>query len=178
MKLTRNKYLTWKRLRVGKRRICSLAWRESWYAWTHGSRRMVFVSFVSYSLALAELSFCWFLLRLPPELWPPLLPISLMCSLFLLTISPPFLPALRASSLFHSWATPCLWAARPPSLAICLCLSGLMAAKPRLLLPLLRPLVVSLFDTCLSEDCWSICSRLSIPWFSDWPLWSDITLYI
>ncbi len=31
---------------------------------------------------------------------------------------PPLRPATRASSLVHSWAVPCSWAARPPLLAI------------------------------------------------------------
>jgi hypothetical protein len=45
--------------------------------------------------------------------------------------APPLRPAERASSLVHSWAVPCLCAARPPLLAISRCLWGSIEANPR-----------------------------------------------
>src|SRR5215218_8134953 len=111
-----------------------------------------------------------------------------MCSRLRLTICPPFLPASLASSLLHSCATPCLWAARPPSLAISFCFPGSMAANPRLedLLPPLsfsESLLLSFSESLLplpeaSPPILEIscCSWLSIepnprldcslPWFS------------
>jgi hypothetical protein len=44
---------------------------------------------------------------------------------------PPFLPAIRASSLFHSCALPVIWETIPPILAILRCFSRLIVANPR-----------------------------------------------
>jgi len=45
--------------------------------------------------------------------------------------SPPFLPAILASSLVNSCAVPFWWAARPPLAAIARCAWGSIAANPR-----------------------------------------------
>src|SRR4051812_3063734 len=53
--------------------------------------------------------------------------------------SPPFLPAIRASSLVNSCAVPFWWAARPPLAAIARCAWGSIAANPRGVLRLTPP---------------------------------------
>ena len=55
--------------------------------------------------------------------------------------SPPFLPAILASSLVNSCAVPFWWAARPPFAAIARCAWGSIAANPRGVLRLTPPVL-------------------------------------
>lgn len=55
--------------------------------------------------------------------------------------SPPFLPAILASSLVNSCAVPFWWAARPPLAAIARCAWGSIAANPRGVLRLAPPVL-------------------------------------
>src|ERR1700680_2650189 len=55
--------------------------------------------------------------------------------------SPPFLPAILASSLVNSCAVPFWWAARPPFAAIARCACGSIAANPRGVLRLIPPVL-------------------------------------
>ena len=55
--------------------------------------------------------------------------------------SPPFLPAILASSLVNSCAVPFWWAARPPFAAIARCARGSIAANPRGVLRLTPPVL-------------------------------------
>jgi len=92
--------------------------------------------------------------------------------------SPPFLPAILASSLVNSCAVPFWWAARPPLAAIARCAWGSIAANPRgvfrpapLLIstPLspLVPLMVALFPPP-APLLRPLLSSIISPWLSAW----------
>jgi len=94
--------------------------------------------------------------------------------------SPPFLPAILASSLVNSCAVPFWWAARPPFAAIARCAWGSIAANPRgvfrpappvLLVstPLspLVPFIVALFPPP-APLLRPLLSSIISPWLSAW----------
>jgi hypothetical protein len=95
--------------------------------------------------------------------------------------SPPFLPAILASSLVNSCAVPFWWAARPPLAAIARCAWGSIAANPRGVLrptpPVLRDsaplsllvlLIVPLLPPPTPLLLRPIRSSILSPWLSAW----------
>jgi hypothetical protein len=95
--------------------------------------------------------------------------------------SPPFLPAILASSLVNSCAVPFWWAARPPLAAIARWAWGSIAANPRGVLrptpPVLRdsaplsllvPLIVPLLPPPTPLLLRPIRSSILSPWLSAW----------